>query len=224
MVHSQRVYLESTVWYQLANYTSSEFKERAEQLLGLVSGNEFSIFISAIVLEELTYNSKKYRTRVESLLRKHKPTVVIPNHESETLAQAYIENAFADRKQCDVIVDALHAAIATSANTAYVASYNYRNLLNVQTMAHINAVNLIAGLNRQIAILPPFMFLRLDDYHGETGEVDRSIWEIKSKYGKELLSILEKEPPKRREYYESIASRAEKKLRLQVVRLTDLEI
>ncbi len=224
MVHSQRVYVESTVWYQLANYTASDFKKRAQQLLSLIAGSEFAVHISTVVLEELAYNSRKYRDRVEGLLREHRPVVVSFASEAEDLAHAYVENAFPKRDIRDVIVDTFHAAIATTGNTAYVASYNYRNLLNVQTMARINAVNLLAGLNRQIAILPPFMFLELDDYYGEKGTVDTAVWKIKSEYGGDLVKLMAKKEEKRREHFDNIAEQAEKKLGLSVVRLGELEM
>jgi hypothetical protein len=175
-----------------------------------------------VVLEELTYNARKYRSRVEELLRRYKPLVLLQTTEADDLAQAYVENAFPRRARHDVLVDAMHAAIATTANITYMAAYNYRNLLNVKVLAHLNAVNLIAGYNRQLAILPPFMFLELDNYDGEKGTVDDAVWRLKSRYGRKLEALLRTPAPKRRRHYETVVTKGARNLGLQVVRLTDM--
>jgi predicted nucleic acid-binding protein len=222
MVHGHRVYLESTVWYQLANYSGSEFKNRAQQLIELLGHSDYTFYVSTLVLEELAYNSRTYRLRVEDLLRKHRPVVIVPTTEAEMLAEAYVENAFPKRERREVLADAMHAAVAVTAGLTYMASYNWRNLLNVHTLAHINGINLIAGHNRQLAILPPFMFLSLEQYEGEKGTVDKAVWKLKSEYGKDLQSLLGKKPDRRTKHYEEFAQRAQNDLGLQVVRLGEI--
>jgi len=219
----QRVYIESTVWYQLANFAGSEFKERTEQLFRLVEQQDYTVYISNVVLEEVTFNASKYRKRVEELLAKYKPLVLLQSSDADSLAHAYIENAYKERKLTDIIVDAYHAAIAITSNITYVSSYNYRNLLNVRVLEHINAINLLAGLNRHLSVLPPFMFLDLEYYDGEKGSVHDSVWEIKAAYGKKLASLTEKSPEKRAKHHDAIVSKMARELGLQVIQLTGVD-
>lgn len=220
---TSKVYIESTVWYQMVNYSDSGFKDRAQQLFDLLSEKEFSVFISNIVLEEISFNGKKYRKRLEELLKKYKPKIILQSQETDDIAMAYIENAYRGRPRSSVIVDAFHAAIATTANITYMASFNYRNLLNVKVTEHMNAVNLLAGYNRHLTILPPFMFLSLPSYDGEKGNIDKQVWDIKTDFGKKLEKMLEKPEKKRMQFHESVTNDAARKFGLDIFRFNQTE-
>jgi predicted nucleic acid-binding protein len=218
----QRVYLESTVWYQLANYSSSEFKDRARQLFDLVEQKTYAVYISTIVLEELALSQPKYRRRLEELLTRYRPSLIVQNVEADDIAAAYLENSYKAMDPASVVVDALHIALATTANISYVATYNYRYMLNVRILQHINAVNLLAGYNRFLGVLPPFMFVNLQDYGGEKGTVDRVVWDIKRVLGTRVLGRTQQAPAQRCAYYDSIAQDGAHRLGLPIVKLTDV--
>jgi predicted nucleic acid-binding protein len=217
MALRQRIYLETTVWYQMANYASSGFKGRVEQLFSRIEKEDYSIFISDVVLEEFTFNSKKYRARVEELITRFRPTVVLQGSDADIVSAAYIENAFRNRESEEVVVDAYHAAVAVTSNITYMASYNYRNLLNVRILEHLNAINLLAGLNRHLSIYPPFMFLDLEKYDGETGSISDAVWNLKAKYGEALVERLKLPEEKRRAQRRAFAEKSCERLGLQLV-------
>jgi predicted nucleic acid-binding protein len=133
----QKLYIESTVWYQMVNYASSGFKDRSEEMFELIKKKEYEIYISNIVLEEIALNSRKYRDKLLDLIKKFKPIVIFQDTDIEILAHAYTENAFSKKRKADVICDSFHAAIATAANIPYMVSYNYRNFLNTSIQEHI---------------------------------------------------------------------------------------
>jgi predicted nucleic acid-binding protein len=215
----QKIYVESTVWYQMVNYSDSEFKDTAKQLLSLIEEARYETYISNAVLEEISLNSSKYRKKLEELIKRCKPLVLVQNADSEDIAAAYVENAFRHRDRAEVLADAHHAAIATVANISYVASYNYRNLLSVRTLEHFNAVNLLAGYHHYLSIAPPFMFLDLTTYNGEKGAVDDKVWSIKKSHGTKLEK-LERDPLRKRlKHYSQVAGRAAKKLGLETINL-----
>jgi predicted nucleic acid-binding protein len=215
----QKIYIESTVWYQLVNYSSSEFKERAAQLFMLIDQDKYEIYISNIVLEEIALNGARYRKRLEEIISKYKPLVLFQNEDTELLASAYMENAYKTREPTSVVCDALHAAIATVSNISYMVSYNYRHLLNIEVLEHINSVNLLGGYNRSLNVLPPFMFLHLENYDGEKGSVDAQVWEIKNLYGKKLFELEKKDPEGRILFHKRFTNRMMKKLNLQTVNI-----
>lgn len=215
---SQPVYLESTVWYQMANYASSGLKSRVEQLFERIEHEDYAIYISNVVLEELAFNTSKYRSRVEDLIRKYQPAVVMQPRESDIVVEAYLENAFVGREAEAVVVDAYHAAVAVTAGITYMASCNHRNLLNVRILEQLNAVNLLAGLNRRISIYPPFMFLDLEEYDGETGGIHPKIWGLKTTFGRKLLERLsDGDAERRKEQRDGFTRRAVNKLGLKVI-------
>ncbi len=216
----QKVYIESTVWYQMVNYAESEFKETARQLFDLVKEDHYEIYISDIVLDEISCNSGKYRKKLENLITKYKPRVLLQNADSDDVAQAYVENAFLNRDRAEVIVDACHAAIATIANISYMASYSYRTLLKVQNLAHFNAVNILAGYGHALTALPPFMFLDLERYNGEKGVVVDKVWEIKKECGRKMLEIMKLEEKKRLAERDRSARKHAKKLGLDLVQIS----
>ncbi|MFP4416264.1 MAG: hypothetical protein ACOC4C_03590 [Fibrobacterota bacterium] len=216
----QKVYIESTVWYQMVNYSSSEFQAMARQLFRLIEEDHYDIYISNIVLEEMYLNDRKYRKKLLDLIAKYKPLLLVQNSEADDIAAAYIENAYKDRKREEVLVDSYHAAIATTANISYVVSYNYRNLLNVQTLAHINSVNLLAGYGHSLAVLPPFMFLNLDDYDGEKGQVDQKVWELKTRCGEKIGQLKDKSGKKNRNEFIRRAKKHAQVLGLELVQIS----
>jgi|GEM_PF-4471493 len=213
----QRIYIETTVWYQMVNYAESEFKEMSRRLFGLIEKARYETFISTVVLEEITLNSSKYRKRLELLIDTYKPVVLVPNAEAEDIAAAYVENAFRGRVRSEVLADAFHAAIATVANISYIASYNYRNLLSVRVLENFNAVNLLAGYNHFLSIIPPFMFLDLVDYNGEKGAVDDRVWMIKRDVGEKFEKLYRVPLSKRMRHYGDVAKRAQKKFGVQIL-------
>lgn len=213
----QKLYIESTVWYQLVNYASSGFKDRAEEMFNLIGKDNYEVYISNIVLEEIALNSSKYRERLFSLIKKYKPIVIFQDQDIELLAHAYTEHAFKGIHKQDVICDAFHAAIATAANINYMVSYNYRYLLNIGIQEHMKSVNLFAGYTHSCMILPPFMFLKFHAYSGETGSIDKMVWGIKRLYGEKLAELAKKTESKRLSYHKAFTNKMIGKLGLQTI-------
>jgi predicted nucleic acid-binding protein len=216
----QKLYVESTVWYQLVNYASSGFKDRAEEMFYLIEKGNYEIYISNIVLEEIALNNRKYRERLFSLIKKYKPVVIFQDKDIELLADAYTEHAFKGIHKQDILCDAFHAAIATAANINYMVSYNYRYLLNIGIQEHMKSINLFAGYTHSCMILPPFMFLKFDAYSGETGSVDKLVWEIKRAYGEKLTELAKKTEAKRFSFHRIFTNRAIRKLGLKTITVT----
>jgi predicted nucleic acid-binding protein len=222
-MYKKRIYVETTVWYQMVNYSESEFKETAKQLFRLVEEDRYEIFISNIVLEEIGLNRTKYKKKLEKLLKEYKPHILVQNDEVEDIAAAYMENAYRGRNREDVYADAFHAAICCVANISYIVSYNYRHLLNVDAIEHLNAVNLLAGYNRFLSALPPFMFLNLEEYAGEKGTVDEKVWEIKRSLGEKYIELEKEKASKRRRYHKNHVKRNATRLELPVYELVQAE-
>lgn len=217
----QRLYIESTVWYQMVNYSSSEYKKRAEQLFKLIEEKKYDIYISNIVLEEIGKNSDRYRGRLEELLEQYKPTVIIENIDTEMIAHTYLEHAYKSFDRKDVICDAYHAALATTANISYMVSYNYKHFLNISILDHLYSVNLIAGYNNRVSILPPFMFMTLETFEGDKGDIDDSVWKIKRKYGEKLIELMDtKSPEERQKYHKDFTLETASRLSLKSVEIT----
>jgi len=214
-MNQQKIYIESTVWYQMVNYSESEFKDMSHNLLHLIKEEKFDVYISNVVLHEFAYNSKKYIKKLEKLIDECKPRIILQTDETADIAHAYIENAFMSKPKEEVIIDAYHAAIATTANISYIASYNYRNLLHVRTLEHFNAVNLLAGYHHYLSIMPPFMFVTLEDYEGEKGSVDSRVWDIKKEAGKKMIEINGLDETERSSYYKDLVKKYAKKFNLR---------
>jgi predicted nucleic acid-binding protein len=216
----QRIYIETTVWYQMVNYSTSEFKENSQRLLQLVKEEHYELYISNVVLEEISLNSKKYRERLEALLEEHKPIVLMQNGHAEDMAAAYVENAFKGRERNDVLVDMMHMAVATTANISYVSTYNYRNLLKVGVLEHVNVVNLLAGCRNMVTAMPPYMFLDLESFNGEKGEVHDRVWELKDGLGEKLRSLAKKSKANRDKYHQRVVRDCGERLGLQAIQIS----
>ncbi|MBI4062832.1 MAG: PIN domain-containing protein [Elusimicrobia bacterium] len=98
--------------------------------------------VSEITIQELknTPNPKR-RSRLLHLVRDWK--VLNLTLQAQDLAHAYMADGIFPRRY---LSDALHVAIATLGQTAYLVSWNFEHLVKVKTRHKINAINAARNL------------------------------------------------------------------------------
>lgn len=107
--------------------------------------------VSVVVLREIqdTPNADR-RQKIESLVRHL--DVLLLSEEAETLAMEYVRrDVFPER----YLSDARHVAIASASGLPYLASWNFRHLVKVNTRREINLINALLGYANIEIVAPP---------------------------------------------------------------------
>jgi len=145
-----KVYLDTTV-------PSAYFDDRAPDRQKLTKDfwNErlldFTPVISTIVQLEIrdTPDLEK-RSNMENLVKEL--DVLKPNDESDELTQEYVNRGIFSEKFAS---DANHVAIAVVNGISFLASWNFRHLVKVNTRREVNLINALKGYEQIEIIAPP---------------------------------------------------------------------
>lgn len=145
-----RVYLDTTV---PSAYYDDRAPDRQRLTQEFWQGRclEMDAVISTITLLEIrnTPNEDK-RQKMEALVRNL--TVLSFSNEADNLAQEYVRRGVFPKKYTS---DANHVAIAVVHGIGYLASWNFRHLVKVNTRREVNLVNALEGYNPIEIVAPP---------------------------------------------------------------------
>ena len=145
-----RVYLDTTV---PSAYYDDRAPDRQRLTQEFWQGRclEMDAVISTITLLEIrnTPNEDK-RQKMENLVQNL--TVLNFSNEADNLAQEYVRRGIFPEKFTS---DANHVAIAVVHGIGYLASWNFRHLVKVNTRREVNLVNALEGYNPIEIVAPP---------------------------------------------------------------------
>jgi len=143
-----KIYLDTSV-------ISALFDERTLERLSMTSDlwsklNDYDVFISELVLEELTRANEQVRDKM--LLSIKDFTVLKVTKEAEKLAKIYVKQAIFPEKYFD---DALHVALASVNQIGILISWNFTHLVKLKTRRMISIVNISENIIPVEIISPP---------------------------------------------------------------------
>ena len=145
-----RVYLDTTV---PSAYYDDRAPDRQRLTQEFWQGRflEMDAVISTITLLEIrnTPNENR-RQKMENLVQNL--TVLNFSNEADNLAQEYVRRDVFPKKFTS---DANHVAIAVVHGIGYLASWNFRHLVKVNTRREVNLVNALEGYNPIGIVAPP---------------------------------------------------------------------
>ena len=145
-----RVYLDTTV---PSAYYDDRAPDRQRLTQEFWQGRflEMDAVISTITLLEIrnTPNENR-RQKMENLVQNL--TVLNFSNEADNLAQEYVRRDVFPEKFTS---DANHVAIAVVHGIGYLASWNFRHLVKVNTRREVNLVNALEGYNPIGIVAPP---------------------------------------------------------------------
>ena len=133
-----RIYIDSLV---IGGCLDSEFAEQSEALLEMGRRGEVMLLVSDLLADELARAPDEVQERLGSVSRDHlEPIVRSP--EAGHLRDAYLEAGVVGPSSAS---DALHVAIATTADADVIVSWNFKHLVHLEKIRGFNAVNLREG-------------------------------------------------------------------------------
>jgi len=134
----QRIYVDTSVF---GGYFDSEFSEFTFHLFERVKNGELQVVYSALTEQELEPAPENVKQLVRGLPAANVEFIDI-SAEAITLANQYIEECVVGRTSYE---DCLHIALATIHKADYLASWNFKHIVNTTRIRGYNAVNLKMG-------------------------------------------------------------------------------
>jgi len=143
-----KVYLDTSV-------VSALFDERTPERLSMTAVlwsklNDYEVFISDLVLEELKRANKQVRDKMFSAVKKF--NVLHVSEKAKNLAKIYVKQGIFPEKYFD---DALHVALASENQIDILISWNFTHLVKLKTRRMVLAINLQEDFIPVEIISPP---------------------------------------------------------------------
>lgn len=147
-----QLYLETSVWNFCFADDASEKRDVTMSFFNKVKQDEYEIFISDIVIEEIGKAGEDKRQLLLGKISEISPVRLMVNEQIVELAHKYIvEGVLPPNK----IEDAMHAAIATFFEMDALISWNLKHLANLKKMEMINGINMKEGYGKRLELITP---------------------------------------------------------------------
>lgn len=147
-----QLYLETSVWNFYFADDAPEKREITLRFFDKVKQDEYEIFISDVVIEEIGRADDNKKRSLLNIIAEYSPTRLVIDEEVTELAQKYIsEGVFPASK----IEDAMHAAVATVFEVDALISWNLKHFANLKKMELINAINMKNGYFKRLELITP---------------------------------------------------------------------
>ena len=143
----RKIYLDTSVVSALFDNRTPERQNLTEQ--SFERFDDYDVFISDLVLEELKTAPKKLKEKFLNTVKKYNELKM--DKETEKLAKNYVKEGIFPEKNYD---DALHVAIATVNGIDCLLSWNFKHLVKVKTRKLVSLVN-IKNDYKEIEIIAP---------------------------------------------------------------------
>ncbi len=148
-----KIYLDTSVISHLFAEDTPDKMVDTQKLWNKI--DNYDICISAVVTREIEDCSEPKQSQMIEKLRIVNFIPLEETKEVKNLVLEYIKNGVLKETHMD---DCYHIAYAVLSNCDYIVSWNFKHLVNVNT---INKVNIVNAMNhyKEISIIPPTMLV-----------------------------------------------------------------
>ena len=154
-----KLYLDTSVLSHLFANDTPEKMQDTNLLWQILARDDYDIFISPTVIEELEECKEPKHGQMYQKLKEINLQLLQKTNEVSQLAHEYINHGVLNEKSYD---DCMHIAFAVVYNCDVIISWNFKHLVNFKT---INKVKIVNAINqyREISIITPTMLLEEGD-------------------------------------------------------------
>lgn len=151
-----RIYLDTSVISYLDQQDSPERMVDTQEVWKLLKNNEYEVIISDLVLQEIKDASDEKKEILLEYLAEIKYVKCEITKEIYELANLIIDEGILKPKSLD---DATHIAAAIYSNANLILSWNFKHLVNYNTINGVRQICFKKNLNRIIDICSPYVLL-----------------------------------------------------------------
>ena len=135
-----KVYLDTTIFNFVFAEDAPAERDLTRKFFSQI--NQFDVFVSDIVIEEIAECPAPKRQKMMSLIEKHNIQELSLDESSRQLAIKYIKEGIIPMKYQD---DALHIAIASVNEMDVLLSWNFQHIVKLKTKRESVGVNMLMG-------------------------------------------------------------------------------
>lgn len=152
-----RVYLDTSVISYLDQQDALEKMKETQAAWEILKSGEYEVVISSVALSEIEEcNKDKYQTLIYYLAELDYKEYIADNETNE-LADLVIKENILKPKSKD---DALHIASAILSGSDIILSWNFKHLVNIDTVNGIRKICFSQNFNKIIDIYSPNILLK----------------------------------------------------------------
>jgi len=159
-----KVYLDTSVISYLDQKDAEEKMKETQELWKLLKINKYEVVISNIALLEISECGAEKRDKLIEYINEIAYEEYNLNEETQELAELIIKEGILKPKSFD---DALHIASAILSDCDIILSWNFKHLVNVNTINGVRKICFNRSFNRIIDIYSPNVLLNKGDDENE---------------------------------------------------------
>ena len=154
-----KIYLDTSVISHLFADDTPDKQEDTIKLWDAFVLNKYDLFISSVTVEEIEQCTEPKRSKMIDKIKQIKFDLLTESDEINILANEYIKNGVLTQKSFD---DCMHIAFAVVSNCDLIVSWNFKHLVNFNTIKKVKIVNSINDY-KEISIISPTMLIQGDE-------------------------------------------------------------
>lgn len=166
MTDKIRVYLDTSIISYLDQHDMPDRMKETQEMWEILKTSKYQVLISDLVLGEISECSDKKRETLMAYLNEIDYEIYEVNDDADELANLIVEEGILRPKSMD---DATHIAIAILSNANMILSWNFKHLVNYNTINGVRQICFKKHLNRIIDICSPYVLLENEE-NQEGGE------------------------------------------------------
>jgi predicted nucleic acid-binding protein len=151
----QRIYIDTSVF---GGFFDKEFSEHTIKLFDRIEKGEFILLYSDVTQDELEFAPEKVKSLVKSL-KVECTEFIETSNDAVDLAIEYINEKIVGQTS---YADCLHIALATINRADFLASWNFKHIVNIQRIRGYNSINIKNGY-KQLEIRSPRELINYED-------------------------------------------------------------
>ncbi len=154
-----KVYLDTSIISYLYQEDAPEKMKDTQQLWELIKQGVYEVYISDIVLNEISGCSEEKVNILLNYMNEIEYTIVDTDEDTIELAEKFIDFGILKKKSFD---DCQHIAAAILSGCDIITSWNFKHIVNVRTVRGVKTITTLEGY-KDLLIYPPSVLLEEED-------------------------------------------------------------
>ena len=155
-----KIYLDTSVISHLDQQDAPELMKQTQELWEILKTNKYDIILGAIDFQEIDDCDEEKKEILYSYLGEIDFDVTEKTEEIDELANEIIEQGILKKQNMD---DCIHIATAILTDCDIIVSWNFKHMVNVDTINGIRKITFAKRYNTIIDIYPPNLLLKGED-------------------------------------------------------------
>ena len=144
--------VETSVWSHAFADDAPESQDATLNFLAAAREGRYDLFVSEIVLEEISRAPEELAVRLRKLVQEFAPLPLEFEEDMFRLAEQFLEHGVVPPSKVD---DARHVAVAVARELDILVSWNYRHLVNVRRREMFHQISVMSGYYKPLHIVTP---------------------------------------------------------------------